>query len=159
MSTMFGHPGIPVIGASGSVYGIMVYAACVNPRRILHMIFISIEIRYLVGFLVFIGLYYSFVGIVGAGAGPRSVADSAHLGGALWGFLAFKLTKRGVIASREWGPFAWWRQRRGEHSARSAHRRQETLDQILQKVHREGMGVLTPAERRFLERFSRKTRK
>lgn len=147
---------IPVIGASGAVYGVMVYAACVYPRRVLNLIFISIQLRYLVGFLVFLGVYWSYQGLIGRVSGD--VAHGAHLGGALWGFLAFRLAKGG-FSFAERGPFAWWLRKRQELRSRSAQREQATLDQLLDKVHRQGMSVLTPAERRFLERISKNARK
>lgn len=155
MGAMLGQ-NMPVIGASGSVYGVMVYAACVYPRRVLHLIFISIELRYLVGFFVFLGVYWSYQGLIGEAS--RGVSDGAHLGGALWGFLAFKLARRG-FSFAERGPIAWWRRKRHEHQVRSARRQQETLDKLLDKVHRQGMSALTPAERRFLERVSKNARK
>ena len=37
--------------------------------------------------------------------------------------------------------------------------RQETLDKILQKINERGMNALSPAERRFLEKVSKRSRK
>ncbi|MCB9868547.1 MAG: rhomboid family intramembrane serine protease [Planctomycetes bacterium] len=146
-----------LIGASGAVYGIMVFAAFVYPRRVLHFIFISVEVRYFVGLLVFIGLYSFYIETFVAGLGSN-VAHSAHLGGSLWGFLAFRMARAGVSFSGR-GPLAWWRRRRAEGAHKSAQRDQETLDQILDKVHKQGMSSLTGAERRFLEKVSRSARK
>jgi membrane associated rhomboid family serine protease len=157
VSALFGEPATPVIGASGAVYGIMMYAACIDPRRPIHLIFISVEIRYLVGFLVFVGLYSSYIGLFQSGGGD-GVAHSAHLGGALWGYLAYRLGRSGRAVS-ETGLLAFWRHRRAAAQRRSAERSQATLDRILEKVHRDGMSDLSAAERRFLERVSKDARK
>jgi rhomboid family protein len=156
LSAALGGSGVPVIGASGAVYGIMVYAACMFPRRRINMVFIQPEMRYFVGFLVFIGVYYQLFGL--RGLSGDNVAHSAHLGGALWGFVAFKLARKGIFVAAP-GPLAWLRRKRQEGAARSAGREQETLDKILDKVHQRGMSALTPAERRFLERVSKNSRK
>jgi membrane associated rhomboid family serine protease len=147
---------VPVIGASGAVYGIMVYAACMFPRRRINMVFVQPEMRYFVGILVFIGVYYQLFEL--RGLGGSGVAHSAHLGGALWGFIAFKLSKKGVVVSGA-GPVAWLQRKRAEGAQRSERREQETLDKILDKVKQQGMAELTPPERRFLEKVSKRSRK
>ena len=150
-----GQGKIPVIGASGSVYCLMVYAAAINRGLIVHFIFFSIEIRYLVGALVFLGLYAQaaewFLGV-----GSDGVADSAHLGGAVWGYIAYKMAQKGASFP---DPLAWLRRRRDVAKFRSAQDRQETLDRILDKVKSQGMSALTGAERRFLEKASKDARK
>ena len=118
------------------------------------MIFVQPELRYFVGFLVFIGVFLQLYELrFGAQGG---VSNAAHIGGAVWGFVAFKLVKKGVSMP---DPLAWAKRRRVEGAAKSAQREQETLDNILDKVHEQGMGALTPAERRFLERVSKNSRK
>jgi stage IV sporulation protein FB len=60
------------------------------------------------------------------------------------------------------GMFARWRMRRAEErQQREAEERIQTerkVDEILDKVHREGMNALTDAEKRFLTRASQKYR-
>jgi membrane associated rhomboid family serine protease len=141
----------PAVGASGAVYGIMVYAACMAPRmRVLFIIF-PIELRWLVGVLVFIGVYMTYVQLVGGGS--DGVAHGGHLGGALCGFFAYRLPRR------RW---AWVDRLRGwsdQRRVRASRHRQEVLDRLLDKVHREGLGSLTTAERRFLDRTSQQMRR
>ena len=50
------------------------------------------------------------------------------------------------------------RQRRLELEQRREHEEHERIDVILEKVHREGIDHLTPAEKRFLNRASAKLR-
>lgn len=153
-----------VIGASGACYGIMVYAACMAPRmRVIFFIF-PIEMRWLVGFLVFMGVYSTLVSLTGGPSG--GVAHRAHLGGALWGFLAFRyfrsfymtldfrpsplLGKLGKL-----GKLGRWRRGRLE---RGRARRRAVMDGLLDKVHSQGVNSLSAAERRFLESESRRKR-
>ena len=142
---------VPAIGASGAVYGIMVYAACMAPRmRVLFIIF-PIELRWLVGVLVFIGIYMTYVGL--ALGGSDGVAHGGHLGGALWGFLAYRMPRQ------EWAWVARLRNWSDQRKVRARRARQEVLDQLLEKVHKEGIGSLTAAEKRFLDRTSEEMRR
>lgn len=147
-----------VVGASGSCYGIMVYAACMAPRMKVIFLIFPVEMRWLVGFLVFIGVYSTALSLTG---GPRGgVAHGAHLGGALWGYIAFRYLRRSYLAANfsPRGPLGrlqrWWRDR----GFRGEVKRREILDGLLDKVHREGMNSLSSAERRFLENESRRSR-
>jgi hypothetical protein len=147
-----------IIGASGSTYGIMVYAAFMAPtsRSWFFGIF-PVQLRILVGILVFAGLYRTMLTL--RHGGSDGVAHGAHLGGALWGFLAFRYF-RGADMSAAHRPVCGgraerWRRARRTRRIRADQAAQETLDGLLDKVHREGMNKLTAAERRFLERASR----
>lgn len=158
-----GNYSTPVVGASGAVYGIMMYAACIDPRRPINLILFTTEIRYLVGFLVFVGLYYTYIGMAQGDSGDGT-AHSAHLGGALGGYLCFKFgliqdAGYGSDTGFGWGPIEWWRRKSAERAFGARQDRQATLDQILQKISDEGMSALTAAERRFLEKVSKQTRK
>ena len=146
----------PVIGASGAVYGIMMFAACLNPRQPINLILFTTELRYFVGFCVFVGLYYSYLGLAQGGSGDGT-AHSAHLGGALGGYLCYKF---GLVS--DVGPsrlVSWWRRRSEQRSEGAERDRQETLDKILQKINEQGMNALSAAERRFLEKVSKRSRK
>lgn len=141
----------PAIGASGAVYGIMTYAACMAPRMKVLIIVFPIELRWLVGTLVFVGVYMTYVSLVeGVSDG---VAHGGHLGGALWGFVAYRLPRQ------QWrwtGKLRGWRAQR---EMRTSQERQAVLDELLEKVHREGLGSLTTAEKRFLDKASQQMRR
>jgi len=142
---------VPAIGASGAVYGIMTYAACMAPRMKVLVIIFPIELRWLVGTLVFVGVYMTYVNAVeGLSDG---VAHGGHLGGAVWGFLAYRFPQQGAAVT---GRLRGWRQQR---QSRANQQRQEVLDELLEKVHREGLGALTEAERRFLDKASKQMRR
>lgn len=157
MSAAFsGDYSTPVIGASGAVYGIMMFAACVDPRRPINLILFTTELRYLVGFCIFVGLYYSYLGLSQGGSGD-GVAHSAHLGGALGGYLCFKFGL--VQGGADTGLLGWWRRKSSKWEAGAEQGRQETLDKILEKINDKGMSALSSAERRFLEKVSKRAKK
>jgi len=152
-----------VVGASGAVYGIMVYAAFMAPRMRVILIVFPIEMRWLVGVLLFLGLYATTLQVRGEMLG--GTAHAAHLGGAAWGFVAFRFLRSWHVASgyRTGGGFGsagrWLRRVRAERHQKAEADRQALLDRLLDKVHTHGMGALTAAERRFLERTSQHMKK
>lgn len=141
---------VPMVGASGAIYGILVYAACMAPRMRVLVIIFPVELRWMVGVFVGIGVYMTYLQLT-AGV-DDGVAHGGHLGGALWGFAAYRMPQGG----REWAWVGRLRAWRDERERRTEHERQEILDQLLEKVHREGLQSLTPAERRFLDQTSRR---
>lgn len=76
--------GIPVVGASGAVYGVFVAFAYLFPNTQLMLLFppIPVKAKWLVLFLVGIALFQSFQSNPG-----DNIAHLAHLGGALVGFI------------------------------------------------------------------------
>jgi len=142
-----------VVGASGGVFGIMVYAACMAPRMMVWLLgLIPIRLWLLVGVMVFLALVYSAQELHGINTG--TAAHGAHLGGAVWGFAAFKLHRSAIDLSR-FNPLAKLSQMGQQRRIDAARKRQAVLDQILEKVHKEGLGALTSAEKRFLDRASK----
>ena len=76
--------GVPVVGASGAVYGVFVAFAYLFPNTKLMLLFppIPVKAKWLVLFLVGISLYQTFQSQPG-----DNIAHLAHLGGALVGFI------------------------------------------------------------------------
>jgi membrane associated rhomboid family serine protease len=81
---------VPMVGASGAIYGILVGFAYLFPNTELMLLFppIPIKAKYLVGILMLISLYYSFNG------GGSNIAHLAHLGGGIFGFIMVLLFQR-----------------------------------------------------------------
>jgi membrane associated rhomboid family serine protease len=158
-----GMADVPLVGASGACYAFLVYAACMAPRALVILIIVPVPLGWLAAGLVFVGLYSTYVEFMTGF--PGGVAHSAHLGGAAFGFLVHR---RGWF--RDLTPFAqrqglaaglfrrWTRWRQQRLATHAAAERQE-LDRILDKVHREGIGALSPGERRVLERQSERARR
>ncbi len=84
--------GIPTVGASGAVYGLLLAFGVLHPNNIIMLIFPPIALK-AKWFVVIYGLLELFFGISGYQAG---VAHFAHLGGMLWGLALLY----------------WWRKRR-----------------------------------------------
>jgi membrane associated rhomboid family serine protease len=81
---------VPMVGASGAIYGILVGFAVLFPNTELMLLFppIPIKAKYLVGILMAVSLYFSF-----AGSGDN-IAHLAHLGGGVIGFLLVKFYQK-----------------------------------------------------------------
>ncbi len=152
-------PRVPIIGASGAVYGVMLGFARYWPRvRILIWGVIPVEARVLVIIMTLLALFGT------AGIGQRNVAHLAHLGGFVGGYLYLRMMEM-------WSPAARFRARarptpraagsadieRWQRIDRSALHpvNREELDRVLAKVAQSGIGALTQDERLFLDRFSR----
>ncbi len=81
--TYYNSP-VPIIGASGAIYGVLLAYALLFPDRYLYLYFlIPIKAKYLVGLFIIIEF---FSGISGGG----NIAHFAHLGGILTGFIYLK---------------------------------------------------------------------
>ncbi|MFQ5506920.1 MAG: rhomboid family intramembrane serine protease, partial [Planctomycetota bacterium] len=143
--------GIPCVGASGAVYGIVAYAALMNPRARVIMIIVVIPL-WVVAAVLAAGAIVSTLASLRLGAGT-GVADAAHLGGMAYALVrwrfgpqmaAWRLRFEGLMRERE----------RGRRRAR-----ENELDRLLQKIKEVGMGGLSSSERRFLSRYSKDERK
>ncbi|MHC4077645.1 MAG: rhomboid family intramembrane serine protease [Planctomycetota bacterium] len=143
---------IPLIGASGAVYGVMMYCTLMAPMMRVIFIIFPIRLWVITGFFVFVGVYQTILEFrhdVESGT-----AHSAHVGGAIWGAVVYWIARSHFDTSR-WNPLRKLGQWRQQRRFQAGHKRQAVLDQILEKVHREGLGALTAAEKRFLERASK----
>jgi membrane associated rhomboid family serine protease len=80
----------PTLGASGGIYGLLIAFGILYGDRQIYMFPLPVAIRakYMVGIWIVIAL-------VGALQGPGGVANFAHLGGALCGWLYLKYVPRG----------------------------------------------------------------
>ncbi len=76
---------VPTIGASGAVFGILMAFGMTFPNQLVYVyFFIPIKVKY---FVIIIGLFELFRGITGTGG---NVANFAHLGGMIFGFILIK---------------------------------------------------------------------
>lgn len=140
------HGSIPLIGASGACFGVMVAVATLWPSRPTVLYFIPLTLRTLA--LIFVGVeVFLFLLSLKAGA-LDGVSHVTHLGGAIFGFVA---ARTGLI---RWDPVRSLAQQRAERAVKSAADEEQRMDQLLEKIHREGMNALTRSEREFLKRVS-----
>ena len=162
---------VPMIGASGAIYGILLAYGLTYPNSIILLFFVlPIKAKYAVILFGFIEL----TSIPGGG----NIAHLAHLGGMAAGFIFLRLTTglgRGPTPRRTGGGLnnlkAAWRRLRtksrlrvvrpdeekdkpGNGSDRSGTAPRE-IDRILDKISREGLDSLTEREKEILRRASR----
>jgi membrane associated rhomboid family serine protease len=81
----------PTVGASGGVFGILLAYGLTFPNRIVVPLFPPIPMR-AITFVVIYGLLELYLGVSG---GAPGVANFAHLGGMLFGFLLIQYWRRG----------------------------------------------------------------
>lgn len=144
---------VPVIGASGAVFGVLIaYAMAFPNRQILLWFVIPISARVLITIFAFIELAMTV-----EYRGGDGVARFAHLGGMLVGYLYLKKETIG-----------WWFKRSlGQRSrpSRPRFRRDReadmsgTIDEILEKISREGMGSLSEEEKQLLHESAERARR
>ena len=81
---------MPMVGASGAIYGVLVGFAVLFPNTQLMFLFppFPVKAKYLVGFLMVISVYYSF------NDDGSNVAHLAHLGGGAIGFVLVKMMNK-----------------------------------------------------------------
>ncbi|HJO26784.1 MAG TPA: rhomboid family intramembrane serine protease [Planctomycetota bacterium] len=135
-------------GASGAVMGVVVAAATLRPKAQVLLLFIPMTLGIMAIGIVAIDL---FQGVAAWKNGINDgVAHSVHLGGAAWGFLA---VKAGII----WrDPIEGLRARKAMRAEEQRRGADQRMDDLLAKIHREGMGSLSRAERDFLQSRSKR---
>lgn len=82
---------IPMVGALGAIYGLLLAYGVLFPNNVLTLFFppVSLKAKYMV--FVFGGLEF----LLGLGGSGDGVAHFAHLGGMLFGFVILMIWKRG----------------------------------------------------------------
>ncbi len=158
-------PLVPVVGASGAVFGVLLGFAYFWPKeRIYIWAIIPVEARVLVGVMTAVSLWS---GLRGGGGG--NVAHLAHLGGFAAGYLYLRWRKRKYF--RQWKPMPTPRAQMVKSALkgddRAALKKWKTIqleelhelnrgevERLLDKAAQSGAGSLTPDERAMLDRFS-----
>ncbi len=148
---MFTSPSMPAVGASGAVMGVVVYFTFLYPWEIILFLFMF-PMKAMYATAIYVG--YDLFRFVQQPTIETGVAHSAHLGGALFGFLYYRFGDRWARLSR---------QSRGRQETRTAAKLdmellelQFQVDALLQKVRTEGLSALTEQERTFLKDASEK---
>jgi membrane associated rhomboid family serine protease len=158
VSASYGSPYIPIVGASGAVFGVSLAFAYFWPRdRIYIWGVLPIEARWLVIVTGAIALFGGFTGRFQPG-----VAHFAHLGGYVGGWLYLWWMQRRATAARR-----SWQAKLSSPAGRVDPQRVATIDlsrvhpvnrdevnRILDKISASGMGSLTSEERTFLSHFA-----
>ncbi len=143
---------IPVVGASGAIYGILIAFAMLFPERpiMLFPLFISLKAKYWAIIFAAIAL---MLGVLG---GQNGVAHFAHLGGMIIGFVYLKLgwkmslLGRDVIRRKR----KEWEVQREIRMKQQMLKFREEVDLILDKINEVGYENLTEKEKRTLKKAS-----
>lgn len=147
------HSTLPSVGASGAIYGLLVAFALLFPQAVLYLYFV-IPLRARQVVVLFAAIEF-LAGFSGASSG---VANLAHLGGMLTGFLYLK---SGGLGASLLGLASRWRQKKPrvrparDRRAVQFHDLSAEVDRILDKISKDGMASLTSEERDLMERYSR----
>ena len=143
----------PMLGASGAVMGLVALSALWYPRLTVHFLGL-IPVQLWVLAVVFI-----LLDVFGALDTAGGVAHSAHLGGALYGWLYFRYAAN---MGSLFGKIDDYVDNRKRKKHRKAQARESELraevDRILDKVNRDGMAALSDKEKRFLKDASDRLR-
>jgi len=144
MQVLFGFGGY-LIGASGCILGCLAACAVLFPHQVILLLFFPLPIRFVA---ILLAAIYS-MNILWAGAR----ADAAHLAGMAAGAAWVYYIRRWPTWRVQISKGAWQRK------LQQLQADQERVDQILDKIRREGMGSLTWRERRFLKQASERRRR
>jgi membrane associated rhomboid family serine protease len=143
-----------VVGASGALFGIMIAFAMFWPEvQILFMFFLPVPARVAVIMMTVLSLWS---GLRGSASG---VADFAHLGGFLGGFLYLKWlerragTKKFRTRTVTFVPKETLSNYKHIDATRIHEVNRDEVNRILDKINEKGLGSLTPQERLFLSNF------
>lgn len=148
-----------LVGASGSIFGLLIAAATLYPRQNMRVMFLPIELRLRVvaGILFGITLLSLLVGAQNAGG------EAAHLGGLVTGFMLIRFPGVLGFVPQEFsfrlasnrGAFEKKRARELE----AEQRENAEVDRILDKVRANGLHSLTKAEQKALQRATDRQRR
>ncbi len=143
-------PNVPLIGASGGVFGILLAAAVLFPHFRIIFLFFPVPIR-LAALVIFGGMILKVLTGVGSQwqQSPDFWSQVAHMGGAIMGAIwVWGIPQAGRAVSD-----AGEKVRRGAWDKRMEQRRheQQRVDDILDKIRQKGIGSLSRSEKRFLK--------
>lgn len=151
---------VPLIGASGGVYGLLMAAVIFFPHIQVVMIIFPMPIRVFAAILAAILLLQFLSGQV-----QNLGGETCHVAGALTAILVFRvwgITPRVQIAGLSMNPLSNWAQRRRkgawERRQRQIAEEAAEVDRILAKVHDRGIASLNASEKKILERATRRQR-
>jgi membrane associated rhomboid family serine protease len=151
-----------LIGASGAISSVMVVYAFHFPRRMFYLWFV---LPIPAALLIVLYILNDIGGAIGVSDRGGNVAYMAHLGGAAYGLLFYRTQwSFGRIlpnlSAGGRGRKLSWPKRRPKLRLHDAPPEetdwQRQVDEVLEKITREGESSLTPAERRKLEEASRR---
>lgn len=151
---LFNATGVPLIGASAGVFGVIVGGAILHPNvRVLLMFIIPMRLGTLAIVLIAISIIFILFGLDNAGG------EAAHLGGALAGWYFIKRPEQLHGLFNFFGrvdPTSKHFAMKGPRFPGRGKDKSDQVDKILDKISREGLQSLTKREKRILNEASRR---
>lgn len=146
---------VPIIGASGAIYGVLVAFAVLFPNRLVYIYFLfPVKVKHLV--IVLAGLQF----IMSVSGSRGNIAYLAHLGGMVVGYIYLRGPWQ--IRSFKFKLGSYIHRSKRERITRQREKEEhlmEEVDQILDKINRVGYDNLSRRERKILEEASDKLSK
>jgi membrane associated rhomboid family serine protease len=181
ITPLLGAPAAITIGASGSIFGVMIAFAMFFPDSLIYVWFlIPVKAKYFIGFLVIVEFF-------AVNSASSDVAHLAHLGGALFGFLFILFDKNSYVGIKNifrksyytnsntgkniFDNFSFKSKRKQadvedakfydikEHGDIGDNVTQKEIDKILDKIGQSGYQNLTEREKKVLFEASKKMNK
>ena len=162
---------VGVVGASGGIFGILVVAAMIAPDMRVQLLFPPVTLTMRLMAILMLG-WGVLVVITG---GQNAGGEAGHLGGALAGFLLWKVPalrgllermgkergtrgarKRRIRTARETGKSKRRYRKKLRPQSKVSRREANDVDRILDKINEHGLQSLTEEERDLLTRAGRK---
>ncbi len=169
-SAVHWQTGGSLFGATAGLYGLAAAYALLYPNREIRLLLffffpVTLRPRYFAGALLLVDALAMLLFEIFGRASPFDYAPSAHLGGMLAGWIycrflhqtdwRFSRPAQPVVAARRSRPVAQPPEEElaGPPAAKSGSRGdiRVEIDRILDKINRDGLAALTPAERRVLD--------
>ncbi|MCL2689702.1 MAG: rhomboid family intramembrane serine protease [Chitinispirillia bacterium] len=147
------NPHVLVIGASGAVLGVLTaYAHYFPDRQVLLFFIIPVRVKYLV-----IGYAILSIFMVSSQAGG-TISHITHLGGiaVAWLFMRYAPKAEMIINKHI---YSWKTRKQRARAAQAVNRKryfEQEVDPILDKIAKQGMESLTPAEKKILKNAAKK---
>ena len=151
---------IPLVGASGGIFGILVACAVLYPTQRVMLLFPPIPMSMRTMALLFLGIAVLTL-IFGS---PNAGGQAAHLGGAVLGFFLVKNPRLLDWADRfsRFSPAsiqAGINKGRFERQQQRQRQQQDEVDRILEKVKDKGLQSLTRKEKKVLSQATDRQRR
>jgi len=101
LRTLYDTYNTPAVGASGAIYGVLVAFGIMYPNAELMLIFLPVPIKakFFIPGLILIDL---FSGLTGFSLFGQNIANWAHIGGAIFGFIMAWYWKKNSFDNKRW---------------------------------------------------------
>ena len=152
----------PTLGASGAVLSVLfAYAVFWPDRQLLVMMVVPVKTKFVVLFYGFISIYSMM------GSGGDGISHIGHLGGLIAGFIYLALYKKIPVIERLLGKSAEIKFKKAVRNVKKKTTKpfykfdmnhpgvDEKVNELLDKISRDGIHSLTEAERQFLQAVSK----